>query len=183
MREKIFKSLSTSDLSEETWENAAHVVASLGAAQINRKHLTLGALLLRLRAGQAQFLPRIIALLSLTIASRARRQGWKGVGRHNANSIAQIALDRFLDVLCGGCNGVGTIGELGQLIVICQTCKGTGKRHDSQNAMARDLNMSVEQFKSMNMGEAIKDVLSMMERMEGFAVGATKGQARGSVSN
>src|SRR5688572_32768424 len=42
MREKIFKSLNTSDLSDEDWENAAHVVASLGASQIgHRKHLSL----------------------------------------------------------------------------------------------------------------------------------------------
>lgn len=179
MREKIFKSLNTSDLSNEEWENAAHVVASIGAAQINRRQLTLGALLLRLRAGHAQFLPRILALLSLTIASRARRSHWKGIGRHNAHTVAQIAVDRFLDVLCSDCRGVGTIGELGQVIVLCQTCRGSGKRKDSQHSMADDLNMSIAQFKEHGIAAHLKEILALMDRMEGMAAGGTKLQARG----
>jgi hypothetical protein len=71
MREKLLRSLNASDLSIEEWESAAHVVASLGAAQIgNRKHLSVGALLLHIRAGHVNFLPRVLGLLSLSAAGR-----------------------------------------------------------------------------------------------------------------
>jgi hypothetical protein len=179
MREKIFKSLNSKDLSHEEWENAAHIVGSLGAAQINQHHLNIGAMLLHLRAGHVRFLPRIVALLSLRIASKARRDGWRGVGRHNADAFARVALDRFLGVLCGDCNGVGTIGELGQLIVTCKTCHGNGKRKDTYRDLAADLNMSSELFKRAGIAERMKDLLSTLDRMEGMAAGATKAQARG----
>jgi hypothetical protein len=179
LREKIYRSLNSSDLSDEEWENAAHVVASLGAAQINRKHLALGAMILHVRAGQAQFLPRVLALLSLRIASVARRSAWKGIGRHNADKLAQIAMDRFLDTLCGTCHGVGTVGELGQVIVICPECRGSQKRSNDDVSAANFLGIDWQQFKRLEIGERIKDVLAMLDRMEGYAAGGTKLQARG----
>jgi hypothetical protein len=181
MREKILRSLNSSDLSNEEWENHAHVVASLGACQIggNRKHLSIGALLLRVRAGQAQFAPRALALLAPYVASQARRKAWKGIGRHNAYLLCQIALDRFLDVLCAPCHGVGKIGELGRVIIICQSCKGTGKRKDSALDLAEALGMTLQQIRAFEIQERVNDVLSMMERMEGYASGGTREQARG----
>ena len=179
MREKIYKSLNSSDLSDEEWENAAHVVASLGAAQINRKHLALGAMLLHLKSGQAQFLPRILALLALRIVSVARRQSWRGIGRHNAEALARIAVDRFMDDLCGTCHGVGTVGELGQVIVICPDCRGSKKRRQDDFEAARLLSIEWARFKSWEIAERIKDVLAMLDRMEGFAAGGCKNQARG----
>lgn len=178
MKEKLLRSLNSSDLSDEEWENAAHVVASLGAAQINRKHLALGALLLHVRAGHAHFLPKVLALLSLRIASMARRQAWKGIGRHNSETLAKIALDRFLDDLCGDCHGVGTIGELGQIIVLCQTCKGSKKRVADDMSTAKLLGMEWASFKAFQIRDRIKDVMAMLDRMEGHAVGVTKAQAR-----
>jgi hypothetical protein len=179
MKEKLLRSLNSSDLSDEEWENAAHVVASLGAAQINRKHLALGAMILHVRAGHAQFLPRVISLLALRIAATARRKAWRGIGRHNAESLAKIALDRFLDDLCPSCHGVGTIGDLGQIIVLCHTCRGSKKRTDDDWAAAKLLGLEWESFKKFQIKERIKDVLAMLDRMEGYAVGGTKSQARG----
>lgn len=178
MKEKLLRSLNSSDLSDEEWENAAHVVASLGAAQINRKHLALGALILHVRAGHAQFLPKVLALLSLRIVSMARRQAWKGIGRHNAETLAKIAIDRFLDDLCGTCHGVGTMGELGQVIVICPACRGSKKRGNEDQDAAKSLGMDWPQFKRLEIRERIKDVLAMLDRMEGYAVGGTRQQAR-----
>jgi len=180
MRERILRALNTKDLSLEEYETAAHIVASLGAAQIgNRKHLSIGALLLHIKAGQVAFLPRTIALLELTVASRARRNAWKGVGRHNARKLAQVALDRFLDGNCGSCNGVGTIGDLGQIIVICQTCKGTGDRRDDLREMAQNMGMTLRSFRDLDMIERVRDVVSMLDRMEGYAASGTRRQARG----
>jgi hypothetical protein len=180
MREKILKSLNSSDMSDEQWENAAHVVASLGAAQIgNRGQLSIGAMLLHVRAGHIQFLPRVQALVAHQIVSRARRSAWKGVGRHNANALARIALERFLNVLCGSCNGVGRVGELGQVIVICQTCKGTGKSKEDAKGYAADLGMSGEAYRTFGIAERLKDVLALLDRMEGIAAAGTKRQARG----
>lgn len=180
MREKILRSLNSSDLSTEEWENAAHVVASLGAAQIgNRKQLSLGAYLLHLRAGHVQFLPRILELLTAVVRYKARR-GWKGVGRHNAHRLAQIALDRFLNANCEPCKGVGRIGELGSVIIICNTCKGTGKRRDDLHEMAGCLNVSVRLFRDLELIERVRDVVSMLDRMEGYAASGTRQQARGS---
>ncbi len=173
------KALNASDLSDEEWENAAHVIASLGACQINRKHLSLGSHLLHIRAGHNQFIPRVLTLMSMQIASRARRNAWKGIGRHNAYLLAQIALDRFLDVHCKACNGVGKIGELGQVIVICQACKGSGKRKDSDLETADLLGMSLKAFRGFEIQERIKDVIAIMDKMEGYAAGGTKQQARG----
>ena len=184
MREKILRSLNTGNLKDEEWEGAAHVIASLGAAQIgNRKHLSVGALLLHIRAGHVNFLPRVLALITLQIASRARRNKWKGVGRHNAERIAQIALDRFLQANCEACNGVGTIGELGQVIVICQTCKGTGNRKDDLHEMAKYLGVSLKLFRDLDLIERVKDVVSMLDRMEGYAASGTRMQARGDEHN
>lgn len=180
MKEKIVRSLNARTLKTEEWENAAHVVASLGAAQIgSRKQLSVGALLLHIRAGHVNFLPRVLALLTLQIASKARRNAWKGVGRHNAGKIAQIALDRFLQANCEACNGVGTIGELGQVIVICQTCKGTGNRKDDLHEMAKYLGVSLKLFRELDLIERVKDVVSMLDRMEGYAAYGTRMQARG----
>jgi hypothetical protein len=182
MREKILKSLNSSDLSNEEWENHAHVVASLGAAQIgNRKHLSIGALLLRIRSGQSQFASRVLELLAPYVASKARRGAWKGIGRHNAYLLCQLALDRFLDVLCQPCHGVGKIGELGQVIILCQTCKGTGKRREDNLAVADALGMTLQQLRTNEILERLKDVISMLERMEGYAAGGTKQQARGQI--
>ena len=184
MREKILRSLNSGNLKDEEWEGAAHVIASLGAAQIgNRKHLSVGALLLHIRAGHVNFLPRVLALITLQIASKARRNKWKGVGRHNASKIAQIALDRFLQANCEACNGVGTIGELGQVIVICQTCKGTGNRKDDLHEMAKYLGVSLKLFRDLDLIERVKDVVSMLDRMEGYAASGTRMQARGDEHN
>jgi hypothetical protein len=180
MREKILRSLNTSDLSSEEWENAAHVVASLGAAQIgSRRQLSIGALLLHIRAGHIPFIPRALSLISLTVASKARRNAWKGIGRHNAYLLSEIALERFLNNLCQPCNGVGKIGGLGQVIVLCQTCKGTGKRKEDYLALAESLGMTLRQFRDLDIPERIKDVIALLDRMEGYAAGGTRQQARG----
>jgi hypothetical protein len=168
LKEKILKSLNASDLSDEEWENAAHVVASLGAAQIgNRKHLSIGAMLLHIRAGHAQFLPRVVALLTHHVASRASRNRWQGVTRERAHTLAVEALDRFFDPLCHVCNGVGKVGELGQVIVLCSRkhggCGGTGKRPENYKGWM----------------ERVKDVLALLESWEGYAAGGTRRQARG----
>jgi hypothetical protein len=181
LREKIYRSLNTSDLSDEAWENAAHVVASLGAAQINRKHLALGALLIHVKAGHSNFIPKVLSLLALRIASMARRNAWRGIGRHNAHRLAEIALDRFLDNLCGTCNGVGTVGELGQLIVICHTCNGSKVRRNEDLATANLLGMDLAEYGRLQMRERLKEILAMLDRMEGHASGGTKEQARESV--
>ena len=180
MREKILKALNTSDLSTEEWENSCHVIASLGAAQIGQKrHLSIGAYLLHIRAGHTSFIPRVVSLVAATIVSRARREGWKGIGRHNAEGVAQIALQRFVDSLCKACNGVGKIGELGQVIVLCQSCRGTGKARIDDRADAELLGMPVRAFHAHEIRERIKDVIALLDRMEGFASGGTKKQARG----
>jgi hypothetical protein len=180
MRERVIHALNSGNLKDEAWETSAHIVASLGAAQIgNRGHLSVGALLLHIRAGHINFLPRVLALLSLSVASRARRNKWKGVGRHNASKLAQVALDRFLDTNCESCNGVGTIGDLGQVIVICQTCKGTGNRKDDLHMMAQVLGMSIRAFRDLDMIERVRDVVSMLDRMEGYAASGTRRQAKG----
>jgi hypothetical protein len=178
MREKIYRSLNTSDLSDQEWENAAHVIASLGAAQINRKHLALGALILHIRAGHFNFIPKVLSLLALRIASMARRNAWRGVGRHNAQTLAEIALDRFLDNLCGTCNGVGTVGELGQIIVICQACNGSKTRGSEDLATAGLLGMDLAQYRKLEIPARIKEIVSMLDRMEGHAAGGTREQAR-----
>lgn len=167
MREKILKSLNSSDLSDEEWENAAHVVASLGAAQIgNRRHLSIGAMLLHIRAGHAKFLPRVVAITTHYVASRATRERWAGVTRDRAHTLAVAALDRFLDPLCPVCNGVGKVGELGQVIVLCSRknggCGGTGKRPENYKGWM----------------ERVKDVLAALESWEGYAAGGTRRQAR-----
>jgi hypothetical protein len=179
MREKILRALNASDLSIEEWESAAHVIASLGAAQINRKHLSLGSYLLHIRAGHTNFIPRVLGLLGLTIASRARRNGWKGVGRHNASLVAQIALQTFLDSTCKACSGVGKLGEYGQVFYICQSCKGNGKKRDDDRSDAEFIGMSVKLFRANEMRERLKDVISFLDRAEGLAAGGTRGQARG----
>jgi hypothetical protein len=178
VREKIYRSLNTSDLSTEEWENAAHVVASLGAAQVNRKHLALGALVLRIKAGHSSFIPKVLSLLALRIASMARRNAWKGVGRHNAHLLGEIALDRFLNNLCGSCNGVGTVGELGQIIVICQGCNGARKRQPEDLATANHLGIDLALFRKMQIQARINEIVSMLDRMEGYATGATREKAR-----
>ena len=180
MREKILRCLNSSDLSNEEWENAAHIIASLGAAQIgSRKQLSIGAHLLHIKAGHVQFIPRVLVLLAHQIASKARRNNWAGVGRHNAYLIAQIALDRYLDVLCKPCNGVGKIGDFGQVIVICQTCKGSGKRKDNDVSAAEDLGMSSGAFRGFEMSDRLKELVSLLDRMEALAASATRKQARG----
>lgn len=168
MREKILKSLNSSDLTDEEWENAAHVVASLGAAQIgNRRHLSIGAMLLHIRAGHAKFLPRVIALTAHYVASRAARDKWAGVTRERALTIATEAVDRFLDPNCQICHGVGKVGELGQVIVLCSRknggCGGTGKRPENYKGWM----------------ERVRDVLAALESWEGYAAGGTRRQARG----
>lgn len=180
MREKILRSLNSSDLTDEAWETAAHVIASLGAAQIGpRSQLSLGALILHVRAGHARFLPRVLAVLTMQIVSRARRQAWRGIGRHNAQRLAEIALDRFLNDNCEPCNGVGSIGELGQVIVLCQACKGSGRRKENIHETAEAMGMSPALFRSAEISERIKDVVAMLDRMEGFAAAGTRAQARG----
>jgi len=168
VREKILRSLNTSDLSEEEWENAAHVVASLGAAQIgNRRHLSIGAMLLHIRAGHAKFLPRVIALTTHYVVARASRDKWAGVTRERARALVLEALDRFFDPLCPVCHGVGKVGELGQVIVLCSRknggCGGTGKRPENYKGWM----------------ERVKDVLAALELWEGYAAGGTRRQARG----
>lgn len=187
MREKILKSLNTSDLTQEEWESAAHVVAALGASQripepeltvkrrlellagLNlpkpRKHLTVGAMLLHIKAGQARFLPRVLELTWRYVASKAARDRWTGVTHERAKIIAQIALDRFLDPLCEVCNGVGRIGEFGQTIILCSKsaggCGGSGKKGNNWHGWM----------------ERVKDVLSMLESWEGYAASGTARQA------
>jgi hypothetical protein len=168
MREKIYRSLNTSDLTQEEWESAAHVVASMGAAQIgNRKHLSIGAMLLRIKGGNAIFLPRVKALLTLTIVSKARKDRWHGVSRDRASTLVEIALDHFLDPNCAKCHGVGRIGEPGQIIILCSRkdggCGGTGKR----------------QTKWSGWMERAKDVLALLDRYESYASAGTRRQARG----
>jgi hypothetical protein len=170
MREKILKSLNSSDLSDEEWENHAHVVASLGAAQIgNRKHLSIGALLLRVRSGQYSFYPRTLDLLKAVVQRKAKTDRWTGVTPQRASELATIALDRHFNPLCPVCHGVGTLGDLGQVIVLCSRkdggCGGTGKKSDTWRGWM----------------ERVKDVLSMLERYEGYASSGTRRQARGDV--
>jgi hypothetical protein len=168
MREKLLRSLNAQDLSIEEWESAAHVVASLGAAQIgNRKHLSIGALILHIKAGHTRFIPRVLALLALYVSSRAARDKWKGVTRERAATIARTALAHHLDPLCKACNGVGRIGEPGQVIVICSRrhggCGGTGRKEENWHGWM----------------ERVKDVLSVLGAWEGYASGGTRRQARG----
>ena len=166
MKEKILRSLNSSDLSDEEWENAAHVVASLGAAQIgNRKHLSVGALLLHIRSGHYKFMPRVTELLTAYVVSRARRDRWAGITPDRARTVAVEALHRHLNPLCMVCNGVGKIGEPGQVIVLCSRkdggCGGTGKKPEHWTGwMAR-----------------VKDVLAVLGAWEGYASGGTRMQA------
>ena len=167
MREKLLRSLNSSDLTQEEFESAAHVVASLGAAQIgNRKHLSIGAMLLHVRAGQARFLPRVIALTTLYVVSRAKRDRWAGVTPDRAEIIAKAAIDHSLHPNCEVCNGVGRIGDLGQIIVLCSKkvggCGGTGKREGKWKGWM----------------ERVKDVIAVIESWEGYAAGGTRYQAR-----
>jgi hypothetical protein len=168
MREKILRSLNTSDLSDEEWENHAHVVASLGAAQIgNRKHLAIGALLLHIRGGHYRFYPRTLELLKAVVQRKAKTDRWVGVNPQRAAELATIALERHFNPLCPVCHGVGRIGDLGQVIVLCAKkdggCGGTGKRESNWRGWM----------------ERVKDVLGMLERYEGYASGGTRRQARG----
>lgn len=167
MREKILRSLNTGNLKTEEWENAAHVIASLGAAQIgNRKHLSVGALLLHIRAGHLQFLPRVMALLTFMTIARASRGRWKGVTHDRARKIAEEALGYHLDANCQVCNGVGRIGELGQVIVLCSRanggCGGSGKRETKWSGWM----------------EYAREVLLLLERCEGYANSGTRRQAK-----
>jgi hypothetical protein len=187
MREKILRSLNTKDLSDEEWESASHVIAALGMAQklvqqnptperrqelmseLNlpkpRKHLSIGAMLLHIKAGQARFLPRVIALTTSYVVSRAHRERWAGVTKDRANTIVRIALDRFFDHNCEVCHGVGRIGEVGQVIVLCSRseggCGGTGKKSENWRGWM----------------ERVKDVLSALESWEGYASGGAFKQA------
>ena len=168
MKEKILRSLNSSDLSDEEWENAAHVVASLGAAQIgSRKQLSLGALLLHVRAGHIHFLPRVEEVLTSVVRWKAKSARWTGVTPERASELARMALERHLDPNCPVCHGVGKLGELGQVIVLCSRkdggCGGTGKRLESWTGWR----------------ERVKDVLAMLERYEGYAAAGTRKQARG----
>jgi hypothetical protein len=167
MKEKLLRSLNSSDLTQEEFESAAHVVASLGAAQIgNRRHLSVGAMLLHVRAGQARFLPRVIALTTLYVSSRAKRERWAGVTIERAGIIAREAIDRSLHPHCEVCNGVGKLGELGSVIVLCSKqaggCGGTGKRPEHWKGWM----------------ERVKDVIAAIESWEGYAAGGTRYQAR-----
>jgi hypothetical protein len=45
--------------------------------------------------------------------------------------------------------------------------------------MADDLNMSIAQFKEHGIAAHLKEILALMDRMEGMAAGGTKLQARG----
>jgi hypothetical protein len=168
MRERVIHALNSGNLKDETWETSAHIVASLGAAQIgNRKHLSLGALMLHIKAGHTSFIPRLLALLALHVRSRAVRDKWAGVTRERAHILARTALAHYLDPLCPVCNGVGRVGELGQVIVICSRryggCGGTGRKEESWHGWM----------------ERVKDVLSMLGRWEGYASSGTRRQARG----
>jgi hypothetical protein len=168
MREKILKALSTSDLSIEEWEDHAHVVASLGASQMgNRRHLSIGAMLLRVRGGQPRFLPRVVELMEAVVKAKSKRERWAGVTPERASTLVRIALDHFLDPNCPICRGVGKIGDFGQVVILCSRagggCGGTGKRKADWRGWM----------------ERVRDVLSLMETYEGYAAGGTKKQARG----
>jgi hypothetical protein len=172
LKEKLLKSLNTSDLKDEEWETHVHLVASLGASQIgNRGHLSLGALLLHIRAGHSRFYARALALLKAQVQSKAKKGRWVGVTPERASELAAIALERHFNPLCPVCHGVGRIGELGQVIVLCSKshggCGGTGKRDDRWRGWM----------------ERVKDVLAMLERYEGYASGGTKRQARGALQH
>jgi hypothetical protein len=180
MRERILKALTTSDMKDEEHETHAHVVASLGAAQIGRKHLSLGALLLHIRAGQARFLPTVLGLITIQVQRRAAKERWTGVTPLRAAGLARIALDRHLNANCGACNGVGQLGDLGQVIVLCQTCKGSGKRRDEFKEMADELGMTLQKFRDGDFQDKVKAVIGMLERLEGYASAGTRQKARGS---
>jgi hypothetical protein len=168
MKEKLLKSLNSSDLEDHEWETQVHLVASLGAAQIGpRKQLSLGALLLHIRAGHHAFYPRALAVLKAVVKNKAEKGRWAGVTPQRASELAAIALERHFNPLCPVCHGVGKIGELGQVIVLCSRknggCGGTGKRDDRWKGWM----------------ERVKDVLAMLERYEGYCTGGTRRQARG----
>ena len=134
---------------------------------VHRFQSSLGALLLHIKSGQGQYIPRFLGVLSLHVLSRAKRERWRGVTPDRASTLARVALERFLDPHCDRCNGVGRIGELGQVIVICSSkeggCGGTGKKADNWRGWM----------------EYVKDVLGMLDRFEGYAAGGTRKQARG----
>jgi hypothetical protein len=167
MKEKLLRALNTSDMKDADWETHAHIVASLGAAQINRKQLSIGALLLHIRSGQHSFYPRTMELLKAVVQRKAKTDRWLGVTPQRASELATIALDRHFNPLCPVCHGVGKLGDLGQVIVLCSRkdggCGGTGKKSDTWRGWM----------------ERVKDVLSMLERYEGYASSGTRRQARG----
>lgn len=168
MKEKILKALDTSNLEDDEWETHVHVVASVGASQIGaRHHLSIGALLLHIKAGHRRFYPRVLSLLKAQVQRKALKGRWTGVTPQRASELAAIALERHFNPLCPVCHGVGRIGELGQVIVLCSKsnggCGGTGKRAQTWRGWM----------------ERVKDVLAMLERFEGYASGGTKRQARG----
>jgi hypothetical protein len=166
MREKILKALNTSDLSIEEWEDHAHVVGALGAAQMgNRRHLSIGALLLHIRGGHHKFYPRVIDLTASYVASRAKRDRWTGITKERARQVAVEALHHYFNPLCMVCNGVGKLGEPGQVIVLCSRkdggCGGSGKKPENWRGWM----------------ERVKDVLSVLGAWEGYASGGTRRQA------
>jgi hypothetical protein len=167
MKEKLLKSLNSSDLRDDEWETHVHIVGSLGAAQIGRRHLSIGAMLLRVKAGQARFLPRVMELMEAAVRSRASRDRWAGVTRERASTLVKIALDHHLDPNCPICHGVGRIGDFGQVVILCSRagggCGGTGKRK--------------AQWKGWM--ERVTDVLGMLERWESYASAGARRQARG----
>lgn len=169
MKEKLLRSLNASDLSHEEWESASHMVAALGASQVNDRQVSAGVMLLHIKAGQNRFLPDLLGILTAHVRHRAKRERWGGVTPERAGKIAQEALDRFLHPLCTVCNGVGRVGELGQVIVLCSKadggCGGTGKRSANYRGWM----------------ERVADVLDMLARWEDMAWVRQEYKARGYV--
>jgi hypothetical protein len=66
--------------------------------------------------------------------------------------------------------------------VICQTCNGAKTRTQEDLATATLLGMDLASFRKFDIQARIKEVVAMLDRMEGHAAGGTREQAREALS-
>ena len=178
MKEKLARSYWSNTLEVHEWTDAATTIAATGASQINHRQRHLGFLLHRILAGQNKYLPEALVKFTSVAQREARKKRWKGLSYTRVVRLSQIALDAFLSPSCPTCTGIGQIGGYNQIVMICQRCKGSGKRRESKRSNAELLGFDMRQYNKFDISERIKDLVDVLSRMHGHAADAARRQVK-----